>query len=269
MFCLNCKNQIPDDADRCPNCGTEVFHKQQLAKEISFRRYQRWIFYGIIIILFVGMVVIVVKIYNTNARLLLEVTNTQADLNSKATELTTAKDSLSKSAQQLLDIQKTMDDIKKSNTNDLATKDQQLAAQVEQLNKTVSDKALLTSQYETLVAYFNNLSASAVGISNEDLGKIKVADVSYGGTDTDLDGLPDDMEAALGTDPNKIDTDGDGYNDKAEVIGGFDPLKAGANLPIDQAFANKQKGRVFKQVFNGSYLWAIGENGFRYFLGKF
>ncbi|TIC89092.1 Stk1 family PASTA domain-containing Ser/Thr kinase [Nocardioides sp. GY 10113] len=41
--------------------------------------------------------------------------------------------------------------------------------------------------------------------------------------DRDGDGLTDDQEAELGTDPKKADTDGDGLDDKAEVDAGTDP----------------------------------------------
>ncbi|MCK6518197.1 hypothetical protein L6R46_24465 [Myxococcota bacterium] len=44
--------------------------------------------------------------------------------------------------------------------------------------------------------------------------------------DTDGDGLFDDEEAVLGTDPAKADTDGDGLEDLAEDDGGTDPLLA-------------------------------------------
>lgn len=43
--------------------------------------------------------------------------------------------------------------------------------------------------------------------------------------DTDGDGLTDEQEKALGTDPTQSDTDGDGYSDGGEVGGGYDPLK--------------------------------------------
>ena len=45
--------------------------------------------------------------------------------------------------------------------------------------------------------------------------------------DTDGDGLSDDEERALGTDPLKADTDGDGYSDATEVRGGYNPLGTG------------------------------------------
>lgn len=43
-------------------------------------------------------------------------------------------------------------------------------------------------------------------------------------SDTDRDGLPDDGELIMGTDPNNPDTDGDGIPDGAEVQQGLDPL---------------------------------------------
>ncbi len=42
--------------------------------------------------------------------------------------------------------------------------------------------------------------------------------------DSDDDGLPDDIEFALGTNPNKADTDGDGVDDFIAVLQGVDPL---------------------------------------------
>ena len=47
---------------------------------------------------------------------------------------------------------------------------------------------------------------------------------SGGPSDSDGDGLTDDEEAAIGTDPLDEDTDGDGLTDADEVERGTDPL---------------------------------------------
>lgn len=44
-------------------------------------------------------------------------------------------------------------------------------------------------------------------------------------SDADQDGLSDNEERILGTDPLNKDTDGDGYSDGTEVQSGYDPLK--------------------------------------------
>lgn len=60
--------------------------------------------------------------------------------------------------------------------------------------------------------------------------------------DSDGDGLSDDMESLLGTDPNKMDSDGDGYNDGDEVRTGHDPLGpglfTGSLSPAEKAMVN-------------------------------
>ena len=43
-------------------------------------------------------------------------------------------------------------------------------------------------------------------------------------TDMDGDGLNDDYELMIGTDPDNVDTDGDGVSDYDEIINGTDPL---------------------------------------------
>lgn len=66
--------------------------------------------------------------------------------------------------------------------------------------------------------------------------------------DSDQDGLSDDMEKRLGTDPNKADSDGDGYDDGVEVKNNYNPSgegKLGKVLsPIEEAIvANKKLGQ--------------------------
>ncbi|MDD5109952.1 MAG: Ig-like domain-containing protein [Patescibacteria group bacterium] len=66
--------------------------------------------------------------------------------------------------------------------------------------------------------------------------------------DADQDGLPDDVERRLGTDPKLADTDHDGYADGAEVLSGFNPLGTGAPAvtpaPVELALA---AGRPLEQ----------------------
>ncbi len=54
--------------------------------------------------------------------------------------------------------------------------------------------------------------------------------------DSDGDGLPDTIEASLGTDSRNADTDSDGYGDLQEVQNGFDPLGEGALPPGNGLF---------------------------------
>jgi len=51
--------------------------------------------------------------------------------------------------------------------------------------------------------------------------------------DSDQDGLTNQEEKSLGTDPQKPDSDGDGYSDGAEMESGYNPLKS---APGDQLF---------------------------------
>lgn len=63
--------------------------------------------------------------------------------------------------------------------------------------------------------------------------------------DSDNDGLPDDMEKRIGTDPANPDTDSDGIKDGEEVKAGYNPfgegkIAEGKISPIDEAILNDQ-----------------------------
>ncbi|WP_418057608.1 binary toxin-like calcium binding domain-containing protein [Pimelobacter simplex] len=65
----------------------------------------------------------------------------------------------------------------------------------------------------------------ASGYVSQYSGRAKIANA----TDTDGDGLSDEREAELGTDPANPDTDGDGLSDGVEVAGNVGSCKAGTN----------------------------------------
>ncbi|MDJ0658213.1 MAG: Ig-like domain-containing protein [Crocosphaera sp.] len=81
----------------------------------------------------------------------------------------------------------------------------------------------------TLTLYDAALNHSAIvqgksspGGQPTELGTIRLD--SFGGLDTDGDGIPDVGERAIGTSPENTDTDNDGISDAAELEQGLDPL---------------------------------------------
>ena len=107
-----------------------------------------------------------------------------------------------------------------------------------------------------------------VGITNNDLSKIPVAVENLSGQDSDLDGLPDIFEDAIGTDLQIQDTDDDGHADKGELINNYNPNGSGG-LPIDLSFADKNIGKIFLQVENCGEAWYVNpKDSKRYFLGR-
>lgn len=115
---------------------------------------------------------------------------------------------------------------------------------------------------------FKIMRELGTGISDKDLRKVPVATGVVSGEDTDNDGLPDQLERALGTDKTRKDTDGDGYDDKEELERGYNPLKESV-FPIDEEFARKHKGKIFLQVEQRGEAWYIHpEDNKRYFLGR-
>ncbi|MDD5109938.1 MAG: hypothetical protein PHI63_01830 [Patescibacteria group bacterium] len=87
---------------------------------------------------------------------------------------------------------------------------------ITKVNQSVTAAAVPTQfvEYAEWVNKAEALSAPSIGGGSASL-------------DTDGDGLTDQQEQMLGTDPNNPDTDGDGYSDGNEVKNGYNPLGSG------------------------------------------
>jgi hypothetical protein len=116
---------------------------------------------------------------------------------------------------------------------------------------------------------FSALRKFGLGIKNVDIAKIPVGlESRFTMTDSDNDGLPDKLEEALGTDPNKADTDGDGYADGVEVKTGNNPLGLGKST-YSSSLINKLKGRIVLQTESKGEAWYINPvDGKRYYLAN-
>jgi len=69
--------------------------------------------------------------------------------------------------------------------------------------------------------------------------------------DSDADGLSDDIETKLGTDPNNSDTDGDTYLDSVEVKNGFSPFAGNRSRAIKRSVEIDLSKQKFYYLVNG------------------
>jgi len=88
---------------------------------------------------------------------------------------------------------------------------------------------------------------------NEAAGKATSANATVAGSlskqlDTDRDGVSNEEEKRIGTDPNSADTDKDGYMDGDEIKNGFNPLKSSAGGDKIVFESPKEKGEVKKEL---------------------
>lgn len=288
MRCPHCQKTILDNIKICPYCGQEVIkqtnvtdmfdhpvnplgalpsagavtpaeHHEAVRTEVKKRHWQRWAFYGLIIAIVGGSIGLMVKIYNDNTKLLLAANEVQTQLNAKTAELNKKDTEI-----------KTVNDSLKKAQDDLNAKAEQYKKDIEAQGASVKDLEQCKLELSAASANVYNLILQlGTGITNADLKRIPVADANLGtGVDSDSDGLSDEVEAAIGTDKSKSDSDGDGFNDKAEILSGFDPLVPNGRLPIDTAFAAKQKGRIVLEVEGNKEAWYVSPgDAKRYFLG--
>lgn len=140
---------------------------------------------------------------------------------------------------------------------------------VTSLPSSCSGGAPILKQACVNVASSTGLIASSTGLP--DSGPVITISVNTATslTDSDNDGLIDDLEKALGTNPLKADTDNDGFSDKEELQKGYSPLSARKSLSIDATLAKKIQGKIFLQIENKGQAWYINPADLkRYYLGR-
>lgn len=118
-------------------------------------------------------------------------------------------------------------------------------------------------------AAYDIMKALGLGVSNANLEKIPmgVQEKLFNLKDTDGDGISDNVETAIGIDPNKSDSDGDGLDDKTEILSGYMPNGA-EKYTYDANLANKLKGRILLQVQSHGEAWYVNPtDGKKYYLG--
>jgi hypothetical protein len=114
---------------------------------------------------------------------------------------------------------------------------------------------------------FDLMRGQGVGISNNNLLKIPIGIISSG-SDQDKDGIPDNLEKALGLKADNADSDQDGFNDQDEIERNYDPSGSG-RLPIDINFARKYAGRILLQAESHGEAWYVyPPDNKRYYLGR-
>ncbi len=103
---------------------------------------------------------------------------------------------------------------------------------------------------------FDVLKNLGKGISNEDLKKIPTGFIESNELDSDSDGLSDNLEIALGTDPQNKDSDEDGFNDQTEIENNYNPNGDG-KIAIDNDLTKKHLGKIFLQTEKNGEAWYI------------
>lgn len=304
MICPTCNSQVPDGMASCPYCGQpfaipatgvapttgmapvdnikampqpampELVEKKHLDRAISQRHWQRWFFYGLIVLLFLAAVGIIVNMNNTNSDLIAKMAtadqnlqNTTASLNKTTSDLGTSQQSLTVTKNQLADMTAKYTQAQQ----DLDAKSATLQSMIAQ--STDIGQQLKAAQADAVTADGNVYSLIirlAVPIGDKDIAKIPVAITGLNiGPDSDNDGLSDQAEIALGTDPKNVDTNHNGHNDLQDLTNGYDPSSnAKTKLPFDQKFANSLKGKIILDTRRGNAAWYVyPKDGKRYFLG--
>lgn len=111
------------------------------------------------------------------------------------------------------------------------------------------------------------LRTFGLGVTNVNLKKIPIGiETRFKDTDTDGDGLADQLEDAIGTKRDTADTDGDSYTDGDEVMHDYNPLGPG-KAAFDTSLAKQLSGKILLQTESHGEAWYINPaNNRRYYL---
>ncbi len=115
---------------------------------------------------------------------------------------------------------------------------------------------------------FDIMRNLGIGISNNDIKQIPIAEANFIGKDDDNDGLSNEIEDSIGTDKNNSDSDMDGYDDKTEILNNHNPLN-NESLTINAELQKKLSGLILMQIEQNGEAWYVNPYDLkRYYLGK-
>jgi len=109
------------------------------------------------------------------------------------------------------------------------------------------------------------LQSFGQGMYNRDLDRIQTGLLHQYGADSDMDGLSNQLEEALGTDKYNFNTDHDTFSDKIEILYNYSPLRSG-KLAIDLNFSRQNKGKILLQAERQGQAWYINPKDNRKYL---
>lgn len=161
-------------------------------------------------------------------------TNLNDSVSQRTSEISSAANNIL-SPEKSLQVTKELNDISEqikstagATVQDLSKISQELNAKAGQVSSIISaseDKAEVEELQKEVGAFVTD----SVGLLNNYLSekqKLEQTENALALKDSDNDGLPDNEEIRLGTNPFGTDTDGDGFLDGSEVKLGYDPLAA-------------------------------------------